>query len=632
MSNIDTPTPDAQQDTQVRVANLAAYKFVTLDDLPSRQTQLREICNRLQLMGTILLSTEGINMFLAGSEDKVNLFVDSLHKQAEFNDLAVKLSYSDDQPFSRMLVKIKNEIIAFGVEGIDPRSRTSPKLAAATLKQWLDEGRPVNLLDVRNAYEVEVGTFENAIAIGVDNFRDFPKAVENLPDDFNERPTVMFCTGGIRCEKAGPMLEQAGFNDIYQLDGGILKYFEECGGAHYSGDCFVFDKRVALDPDLAESAYEQCYNCQAVLTEADQASPYYYPPRVCPNCYQTPEQQLFQTLAERHEKLKLLAHNLPGCQPYENRRPINVPKRFAETTLLNFLCDRHPHIEVDQWRASIETGRIVYRDQAYEPDSPTLTAPETRAANSDNRPEIQAHLIVTEGQRFDHVFPDTIEPAVNANIEIIHEDDSLVVVNKPAPLPMHPCGRFNRNSLQYLLNIVYEPQRMRLAHRLDANTSGVVVLCRSRTVANRVLPQFEAGEVFKTYVARVHGHPADDSFDCQASISSAPQDGGLRLIDEDGLSATTQFIVKQRLDDGTSLLEVRPLTGRTNQIRVHLWHRGFPIIGDPFYVAGGETGSNKSLEVEDPPLCLHAASIEITHPDSKERVTFNAALPDWAIG
>jgi UPF0176 protein len=625
MSNTDTVSNSETHSDSAQIANLAAYKFVTLDNLPDRRDQLREITGRLQLKGTILLSAEGINMFLAGGETEIRELVASLKSQPEFHDLAIKLSFSDEQPFSRMLVKIKNEIIAFGVEGIDPRARTSPKLPATTLKQWLDEGRPVNLLDVRNEYEVEVGTFENATTIGVDNFRDFPAAVDNLSDDFQDRPTVMFCTGGIRCEKAGPMMEQAGFKNIFQLDGGILKYFEDCGGAHYDGDCFVFDKRVALDPNLNESAYEQCYNCQAVLTAEDQASPYYYPPRVCPNCYQTPEQQLFESLAERHQKLQSLAENLPGCVPYENRRPINVPKKFAATTLLSFLCDRHPHIDIEQWKQSIETGRIIYRDQPY-----TASPDIERVRVANDRPPIHAGLIVTEGQRFDHVFPDTIEPLVNANIQIIHEDDSLVVVDKPAPLPMHPCGRFNRNTLQHLLNIVYEPQRMRLAHRLDANTSGVVVLCRTRSVANRVLPQFESGAVSKTYVAKVHGHPQADAFDCQASISTSPQDDGLRLIDENGLSATTEFVVKQRFADGTSLLEVRPLTGRTNQIRVHLWHRGFPIVGDPFYLPDGKTGSNKSLELDEPPLCLHAASIEFVHPDSREAVVFNASLPDWA--
>jgi predicted sulfurtransferase len=168
-------------------------------------------------------------------------------------ELAPKYSETDHQPFTRMLVRLKKEIIAFGVPGIEPAKRTSPKLAAKELKQWLDEGRPVTLLDTRNDYEVKLGTFKNARPIGVDHFRDFPAAVARLPAELKEQPIVMFCTGGIRCEKAGPFMEGQGFKHIFQLDGGILKYFEECGGAHYAGECFVFDQRVGLDPSLQET-------------------------------------------------------------------------------------------------------------------------------------------------------------------------------------------------------------------------------------------------------------------------------------------------------------------------------------------------------------------------------------------
>ena len=152
-----------------------------------------------------------------------------------------KESPSAEQPFNRMLVKIKKEIIAFGVAGIDPASRPTPKLSARELKQWLDEGRPVTLLDIRNDYEVRMGTFRGARRAGIDHFREFPAAVQQLPAELKQQPVVMFCTGGIRCEKAGPFMEQAGFQNVHQLDGGILKYFEECGGAHYDGECFVFE-------------------------------------------------------------------------------------------------------------------------------------------------------------------------------------------------------------------------------------------------------------------------------------------------------------------------------------------------------------------------------------------------------
>ncbi|MCX6951128.1 MAG: rhodanese-like domain-containing protein [Verrucomicrobia bacterium] len=183
-----------------------------------------------------------------------------------------------------MLVKIKKEIIAFGIDGIDPARRPTAKLPARTLKQWLDEGRPVTLLDTRNDYEVRMGTFRGALPARIDHFREFPDAVARLPEELKERPVVMFCTGGIRCEKAGPFMERAGFKHVHQLDGGILKYFEECGGAHYDGECFVFDRRVGVDPSLRETRSVICFNCQMPLTVAEQSDPRYVPDLSCPHC------------------------------------------------------------------------------------------------------------------------------------------------------------------------------------------------------------------------------------------------------------------------------------------------------------------------------------------------------------
>ena len=267
------------------VVNIAAYKFVSLTGLPERRQQLRERCLELDLKGTILLSPEGINLFLAGSRDRLDCLLAELTSDPEIGALEVKESLSDHQPFSRMLVRLKQEIIAFGITGIEPGQRTSPKLSAAELKRWLDEGRRVTLLDVRNDYEVELGTFAGAKAIGVDHFRDFPSAADSLPDDSKDETIVMFCTGGIRCEKAGPYMERIGFKNIYQLEGGILKYFEECGQDHYQGECFVFDKRVALDADLQETDTALCYACQRTLSAEEQQSPYYVIGESCSYCY-----------------------------------------------------------------------------------------------------------------------------------------------------------------------------------------------------------------------------------------------------------------------------------------------------------------------------------------------------------
>ena len=259
------------------VTNIAGYQFTPLAELKSLREGLLRQCKGWGLRGTILLSTEGINLFVAGDDAGVEGLVAELRSWPGLAGFTPKVSYSDEQPFRRMLVRIKREIIAFGVPGIDPATRTSPKLAARELKQWLDEGRPVTLLDTRNDYEVRLGTFRGAKTLGIDHFRDFPAAVAELPVEMKRQPIVMFCTGGIRCEKAGPYMEREGFEQIFQLDGGILKYFEECGGEHYDGECFVFDQRVGVDASLAESENAQCYRCLAPLTLADQQDLFYLP-------------------------------------------------------------------------------------------------------------------------------------------------------------------------------------------------------------------------------------------------------------------------------------------------------------------------------------------------------------------
>ena len=265
--------------------NYSAYKFTPLDALPELRARLQAVANAGGLRGTILLSTEGINLFVAGERAAVDTLLAEVRTVRGLEDLMPKESESDERPFNRMLVKIKKEIIAFGIEGIDPARRPTAKLSASLLKQWLDEGRPVTLLDTRNDYEVRMGTFRGAVRAGIDHFREFPEAVRKLPPELKERPIVMFCTGGIRCEKAGPFMEREGFQNVHQLDGGILKYFEECGGAHYDGECFVFDRRVGVDPQLRETDSVLCFNCQMPLKGEEQRHPHYVPDISCPHCF-----------------------------------------------------------------------------------------------------------------------------------------------------------------------------------------------------------------------------------------------------------------------------------------------------------------------------------------------------------
>jgi len=272
--------------TAEQVINLAAYKFVPLTALPERRERLRKVCLELGLKGTILLSTEGINLFVAGLRDSVDTLLAILRADPEIGPFEVKESLNDYPPFSRMLVKIKKEIIAFGVEGFDPTFASSRKISPAKLKLWLDEGRQVTLLDVRNDYEVSLGTFDGAVPIGIDHFRQFPAAADRLSEQRKEQTIVMFCTGGIRCEKAGPYLQRSGFHEVYQLDGGILKYFQECGQQHFHGECFVFDKRTALDGQLRETATTFCFACQSTLTAEEQTAPHYVVGESCPYCYE----------------------------------------------------------------------------------------------------------------------------------------------------------------------------------------------------------------------------------------------------------------------------------------------------------------------------------------------------------
>lgn len=272
------------------ILNIAAYRFVTVDALPERRQALREQCDALSLKGSILLSEEGINLFLAGAEQKIRAFIEYLGHSPLFASLGMatvkyKESWSQSQPFNRMLVKLKQEIISLGKPEIEPQKHTAQALPPEVLKQWLDEGRDFTLLDTRNDYETRLGTFVGAKVLNLQHFRDFPQICSSeLPEDNKTKPLVMFCTGGIRCEKASVALEQQGYQEVYQLDGGILNYFEQCGGAHYEGDCFVFDKRVALNPALEETDTTQCYGCLSPLTIEEQQHPAYVPGISCHYC------------------------------------------------------------------------------------------------------------------------------------------------------------------------------------------------------------------------------------------------------------------------------------------------------------------------------------------------------------
>ena len=237
------------------VLNISAYLFTELKDTAA----LREACHgqasALSLKGTVLIADEGINLFLAGPPQAVRDFVSWLHLDPRLVPITPKESWSDSQPFRKLLVKVKNEIIRMNHPAIQPQTGRAPAVAATTLKRWLDDGhddqgRPVVTLDTRNAFEVDEGSFVGALDWRIDKFSEFPAAASQHLDHLRGKTVVSFCTGGIRCEKAAIYLREQGLSQVYQLEGGILKYFEEVGSAHYSGNCFVFDERRGVNPEL----------------------------------------------------------------------------------------------------------------------------------------------------------------------------------------------------------------------------------------------------------------------------------------------------------------------------------------------------------------------------------------------
>jgi len=269
--------------------NIAAYKFVSLDNLDELRGQYQSLCNELGLKGTVLLTPEGINMFVSGPREQIDRYLDWVRSDARLSDLEWKESLSGEQSHKRMLVKIKKEIITMRMPLIKPELGRAPAVDAATLKRWLDQGhddagKPVVMVDTRNDFEVDVGTFDNTVDYRIAKFTEFPDVIAAHKDDFDGKTVVTFCTGGIRCEKAAIHMQNIGYDNVYQLEGGILKYFEEVGGAHYTGDCFVFDYRTALNPKLEPTETVQCFACRAVVTPRQQLAPEYVYGVSCPHC------------------------------------------------------------------------------------------------------------------------------------------------------------------------------------------------------------------------------------------------------------------------------------------------------------------------------------------------------------
>ncbi|MFT3806544.1 sulfurtransferase [Arenimonas sp.] len=240
------------------VLNIAAYRFVRIADGDAVAARVRDLCEERALKGSVLVAPEGINLFLAGDGQGIDSFLQALAEDPRFADLAVKYSDSDSVPFRRLRVKNKPEIITFRDASLQPESGRAPTVEPMVLREWLrrgrdEAGRDIVLLDTRNAQEAAHGSFAGALSLPIDKFTDLPEALETHRDSLRGKTIVSFCTGGIRCEKAALWMQQAGYENVLQLEGGILGYFEQVGGEGYEGDCFVFDERIALDPQLRPS-------------------------------------------------------------------------------------------------------------------------------------------------------------------------------------------------------------------------------------------------------------------------------------------------------------------------------------------------------------------------------------------
>jgi len=269
----------------MKIANITGYKFTPIEDeLHLKETILQRSMD-LNLKGTVLISSKGLNFSVSGTKINIDKFIVFIHSDSRFADVDVKITYNEYQPFRKMLVRIKKEIISMGVEEINPYQFTGQKISPKELNDKLDNNEEIVLLDTRNEYEVRLGTFKNALDLDLDSFRDFPEEIEKLRDDLNGKEIVMFCTGGIRCEKASALMLENGFQNIKQIEGGVINYFKETGGKHWNGDCFVFDDRVALNKDLVETDYVLCFRCREPLNKEEIGSEKYKIDEYCPYCF-----------------------------------------------------------------------------------------------------------------------------------------------------------------------------------------------------------------------------------------------------------------------------------------------------------------------------------------------------------
>lgn len=290
--------------TQIVVC--ALYKFVTLDNFPALRQPLLDVMEDQHIRGTLLLAQEGINGTVAGTRTGIDTLLNWLRQDPRLAELDFKESYTDSLPFNRPKVKLKKEIVTLGVEGIDPKRVVGTYVAPKEWNQLISDPEVI-LIDTRNDYEYQVGTFKNAVNPNTDNFRQFPEFVKTHLDPIKHKKVAMFCTGGIRCEKSTAYLKEQGFDEVYHLKGGILKYLEEVPVEEtlWEGECFVFDERVTVNHHLEKGGYDQCNACRMPITETDKASDQYQQGVSCPHCYDKVTAEQKARFLEREKQMEL---------------------------------------------------------------------------------------------------------------------------------------------------------------------------------------------------------------------------------------------------------------------------------------------------------------------------------------
>ena len=289
---------------------VALYKFVALPDFHQIREPLLDYCIHRNIKGTLLLAKEGINGTVSGNRSNIDELIQYLKSDAmfsgRFSNLEYKESYNSEQPFYRMKVKLKKEIVTMGVEDIDPNALVGTYVEPQDWNQLIRDPE-VTVVDTRNYYECEIGTFENAINPKTTTFRELPTFIENNLNPNHHKKVAMFCTGGIRCEKSTAYMKKLGFKDVYHLKGGILNYLEKIAEEEstWQGECFVFDNRVAVDHKLQKGQYDQCHGCRHPITEQEKKSDKYLPGVACPRCFDQQSQEQRARFAERQKQIQL---------------------------------------------------------------------------------------------------------------------------------------------------------------------------------------------------------------------------------------------------------------------------------------------------------------------------------------